>query len=102
MEQALYRELKEELDIELNCAKYLYSFPNQYLYKNISYFTLDTCFEIRLKNMPEIKVAAEEVSDFCWLDVSNIDIDRFAFESTRLSVQRYALLKVSESNKESY
>ena len=90
MEQALYRELREELDIEVNCANYLYSFPNQYLYKNISYFTLDTCFEIRLDNMPQINIEAEEVSDYCWVEMSNIDLDRFAFESTRLTVQRYA------------
>lgn len=91
LEQALYRELKEELNIVVDSAKYLYSFPNLYNYKNIRYFTLDTCFEIRLDNMPQIHIEAEEVSDYCWVEMSNIDLDRFAFESTRLTVQRYTI-----------
>ncbi|MFT4940673.1 MAG: NAD+ diphosphatase [Paraglaciecola sp.] len=89
LEQALFRELKEELNIDVDSANYLYSFPNQYLYKKINYFTLDNCFEIRLEHKPRINLEAREISDYCWLKLSNIEPDRLAFESTRLAVKRY-------------
>lgn len=90
LEQALYRELKEELNLQLEGARYLFSFPNQYLYKNISYFTLDNCFEIRLAKVPLISREEHEISDYCWLTKADIQPDQIAFDSTRQAIAHYS------------
>src|SRR5208337_2974402 len=43
-EDAVKRELKEELGIDIEAMRFLGSFPNRYEYREITYFTLDMAF----------------------------------------------------------
>lgn len=47
-EDALVRECKEELGIEVSEFKFLYTYPNTYVYKNIEYKTCDIFFAAKL------------------------------------------------------
>lgn len=49
-EEAAFRECKEETGIAPTSVKYIASFPNTYLYKNITYKTCDLFFLATFKN----------------------------------------------------
>ncbi len=46
-EQALTRELMEELQLPIDNMQYLFSYPNRYLYKDVLYSTLDNFFYLK-------------------------------------------------------
>ena len=87
-EEAVRREIKEELRIEIHSLHYLFSFPNKYLYKGIEYDTLDLIFLVQWEEPPEIK-AADDLEDVLWVGHTEIEYDKIGFESLRRAVRRY-------------
>ncbi len=53
-EQAVKRELKEELGVEVISLKYFCSFPNEYKYSGLSVFTTDLAFLTEIDKISEI------------------------------------------------
>jgi 8-oxo-dGTP pyrophosphatase MutT (NUDIX family) len=88
-EQALKRELLEELQLPIGDMQYLFSYPNRYLYKDVLYSTLDSFFEIRLDSKPALVLQMEEVSRYLWLDVSSVDVKQLAFTSVQNALKGY-------------
>ncbi len=87
-EQALRRELQEELGIAVQDLRYLFSFPNKYLYRGIEYDTLDLVFLVQFDEFPQA-LAADDLADLLWIERNAIDFDRIGFSSLRKAVQRY-------------
>lgn len=90
-EETCRRELKEELNIDINISKlkYLTSAPNVYHYKDIDYNTLDLFYEYEVseKFVPELE--EHEVSDFVWIKKEDINLDDIAFDSQRNFFKTY-------------
>tara|TARA_B110000503_G_C7128463_1_gene405745 strand:- start:1423 stop:1839 length:417 start_codon:yes stop_codon:yes gene_type:complete len=92
-EQAACRELKEELGINLlpSDLKYIATSPNNYLYKNVPYKTLDVFFEYEISSN-EINIAAEdEIKDLLWLTKKQIQLNKIGFVSIQKIIQNYYL-----------
>ncbi|MGF1698771.1 NUDIX domain-containing protein [Photobacterium makurazakiensis] len=89
LEQALSRELQEELGYEQAHGKYLGSHPNTYHYKDVTYKTCDSFFHLNLKSKPAFK-AADDVEKVLWLKTKDVNSEYFAFESAK---QALALLR---------
>lgn len=87
-EEAVRREIKEELNIEINSMRYLFSFPNKYFYKGVEYDTLDLIFLVQWEEPPEVK-AADDLEDVLWISHAEIEYDKIAFDSLRRAVRRY-------------
>ena len=87
-EQAVLRELQEETGLVASSARYLYSFPNRYPYKGITYDTLDLIFLVQLDEPPQLQ-AADDLAELVWLDRHRIELERIGFPSLRKAVQRY-------------
>tara|TARA_R110001583_G_scaffold28426_1_gene100864 strand:+ start:2643 stop:3137 length:495 start_codon:yes stop_codon:yes gene_type:complete len=83
LEQAISREVKEELNLEMTKWRYISSYPNTYEYKNITYKTTDAIFYCELQSKPKITLEEKEVSDFIWIDIDKIDISKIGFESIK-------------------
>jgi len=81
LEQALTRETKEELGININNWQYLCSFPNTYLYKDVTYHTMDAVFFHELTLKPSLKLQTTEVSNAVWMSLDEISLADFAFVS---------------------
>jgi NAD+ diphosphatase len=84
-EAAACREIKEELGltVTLNDIKYTTSFPNNYIYKNVAYRTMDIFYECALKS-DNISVASQdEIQELIWVKRSEIDLDKIGFVSIR-------------------
>jgi NADH pyrophosphatase NudC (nudix superfamily) len=89
LEQAISREIKEELNLDIINWQYYCSQPNTYEYKNITYKTTDAIFISELTNKPEITLQEEEVSDFIWIDIAKIDVSKIGFESIKKAIQMF-------------
>jgi NAD+ diphosphatase len=79
-EDAVTREIKEELGIEVRKPIYLASFPNEYVFKEVSYFTCDLAFIVKLDYIPEM-VATDDVSEAIMIHPKNINFDTISYES---------------------
>jgi ADP-ribose pyrophosphatase YjhB (NUDIX family) len=92
-EQALRRELQEELHLPVTEMRYLFSSPNEYLYKDVLYSTLDSFFEVLLDTQPNMVLQTEEVSEYGWYSLSDIDLKDLAFESGQRAIASYVAIK---------
>lgn len=84
-EEAACREIKEELGLNITPAdlKYINTAPNNYLYKNVPYRTMDIFYECPLQT-DVISIAAEdEIQDLIWVNRKEIDLEKIGFVSIR-------------------
>ena len=82
-EEAACREIQEELGLLItpNELKYVTTAPNNYLYKNVPYRTMDIFFECPLKTDAISINALDEIKDLKWIQRSAIDLDKIGFIS---------------------
>ena len=91
LEQALVRELGEELGLQLgpeNCGTYLCSSVNEYPYKGVLYHSLDLFFLIQLEQKPAI-APADDVGGYVWLEPEAVPFEAIAFRSVRDALRCY-------------
>jgi len=89
-EQALKREIKEELGLEVSSLQYLCSAPNVYRYKNIDYTTVDLAFICKVGNINKAK-KSDEIADVLFEKPDEIALEKFGFESIKHIVSFYLL-----------
>lgn len=61
-EAAVVREIKEELGVVVTEARFLASFPNEYIFSGFSVFTVDLAFVCKVDDLSAI-VPADDVSE---------------------------------------
>jgi len=81
-EEAVRREVREEVGLELTVATFLCSAPNSYHYREVTYPVLDIFF-IASAAACENAVTSDEVTDLCWLKPGEVDPAGLAFGSIR-------------------
>ena len=79
-EDAMRREIKEELNIITNSVIFFASFPNRYLYDGIVYFTTDIVFYCQVNDFSTLK-AADDVSEYVFISTENIRIEDIGLDS---------------------
>jgi len=81
-EEAVIREIKEELRIDLKEPKYLGSYPNIYKYKDVLYHTCDLFFYCKIDALPT-DFDRTEIEELILVNPSEIPDDKIAFESVK-------------------
>lgn len=81
-EQALVREIREEVGLKVESIKYIGNFPNSYHYKNITYPVLDFFFSAT-SSSTETKLDQTEVAKLHWLNPRDANADDLAFDSMK-------------------
>jgi len=81
-EDALIREIREELNLDIEIIAYLGTFPNTYLFSGVIYHTLDLAFKCRARNLEQIQ-AGDDVSGFEFVDPEHPDFERIGLSSIR-------------------
>lgn len=84
-EQALRRELREEIGLSVDEVRYVSSHPNTYRYRDVEYAVLDLFFFTRA--LGELRPDRSEVSGIVRVPVGRLDPDELAFESMRAAVR---------------
>jgi ADP-ribose pyrophosphatase YjhB (NUDIX family) len=94
IEEALKREIWEELKVQAEITGYIGSFPNRYEYKRVVYHTVDVFFTCRrLDN--DVYSPCEDVLDVKELAPESLPLDRFAFNSHVSAIKAYLRIKAS-------
>lgn len=81
-EQAVRREIQEELGMKVDAGKYLFSIPNDYLYSGWTIPTLDIFFLFEV-NDNFIPVPADDVKECAFMAFDQINVEKFGFRSMR-------------------
>jgi NADH pyrophosphatase NudC (nudix superfamily) len=94
LEEALIREVREELGLKILNLSYLGSFPNEYAFRGVVYFTTDAVFTARCAGEPKIQ-EDREISDIGIFDPLDIDLEKIGFQSIKEALKKYILIKKS-------
>jgi len=81
-EEAIKREIKEELRIDIREPKYLGSYPNIYKYEGVTYHTCDLFFYCKIEALPT-DYDKTEIEDLILINPFEIPDDKIAFESVK-------------------
>lgn len=87
-EQGLRREIREEVNLEVDSLEFLCSCPNSYTYREVTYPVLDLFFIART-SAPEAAVALDAVESFSWLDPHAVRPEDMAFPSMTDAMRRF-------------
>lgn len=93
-EEALAREIREELNLEITEASFFCSQPNDYTYGKVTYMVLDIYFCCRATNFSDI-CPGDDVADYVLMRPEEIKPDELAFISTRQAIKRLVATSVS-------
>ena len=93
-EQAVRREAREEVGLELASISYLSSHPNTYPYRDVSYPVLDFFFLAEAQD-GQAATALDGVASYSWLEPAEVNPDDLAFASIRAAWECY--LKILKS-----
>jgi NAD+ diphosphatase len=88
-EDAVQREVREEIGLEVTALRYLGSWPNVYEYMGVRYRTLDLGFACEVKEIAPVRPREVEVAEVLFLGPNEIDLGRFAFRSVGAIAGRY-------------
>ncbi len=88
VEDAVSRELFEELGMKVKTMKYLGSAPNEYIFSGFSVFTIDLAFEVIPESVENLK-PMDDILEFRFYDESEFDYDDIPAPSIRKFVKDY-------------
>ncbi len=86
VEEALSRELAEELGLQGVSASYMASFPNTYPYAGIEYKTVDLIYVVELEERPLLR-PADDVAGVRWVSAMDIPFEQIAFDSAKRALK---------------
>lgn len=84
-EQGVRREVKEETGLDVTETRYLFSYPNTYLYSGFNVRTLDLFFLCKVKDDSHV-VPHDDAQAYQWLPLSKIHTEQFGMRSIRLAL----------------
>lgn len=96
-EAASCREIFEELGMDIleSNLKYITTSPNNYLYKNVPYRTMDIFYEYKLDNPNISIVAKDELKSLEWIKIKDIDLSKIGFVSIRKVIKEFYIHKMN-------
>lgn len=87
-EEGVAREVLEETGLKVSETKYLFSYPNTYLYSGFLVHTLDQFFLCKVEDDSKVQ-AMDDVAESFWMPVKDIQPELFGLDSIRKGVERF-------------
>ena len=88
-ENAVIREVFEELNLEITEMNFVGTFTNKYVYGGLEYQTLDLVFDCNVNSFTTIK-AADDVSGYVFKNPTTVSPDEIGLDSIREIVRTVA------------
>ncbi|HEY3388663.1 MAG TPA: NUDIX domain-containing protein [Prolixibacteraceae bacterium] len=89
-EAAVVREIKEELGVLVTEAKFLASFPNEYIFSDFSVFTVDLAFVCKVDDIAAI-VPADDVSEIEFVSPKDVKKEDLCSDSMANIIGQYII-----------
>lgn len=96
-ENAVRREVKEELNLEIEELNFFGSFPNRYIFGGVIYFTLDIAFCAKVSDFSVIE-AADDVAKYKFVALDKIRLEEIGLDSIKEVIKQYKLKKATNIN----
>lgn len=87
-EEAIQREIFEELNLKIDSIEYLFSVPNEYLYSDFNVRTLDMFFKIKIIDFSVLK-SKDDVLETVFVSFSDVDIEKIGLKSIKIAVSKF-------------
>lgn len=87
-ENAVKRELDEELGLKVKSLEYLGSAPNEYVFSEFSVFTLDMAFKTKAESLDNLK-PMDDILDYKFYCESDIDYNEIPAPSIKQFVKDF-------------
>jgi len=84
-EEAIIREIDEELKAKVVDTKYLFSLPNQYEYSGLIIPTLDLFFACMLEKNSQL-VPSDDVAECFYIPIDELQPEQFGLMSIRKAI----------------
>jgi ADP-ribose pyrophosphatase len=91
-EDALRREILEEVNLRVDSLEYIGSGTNQYVYREVTYPVLDFFFVARTTDISSI-AALDDVESIEWHDPAHVRSEEVAFASNARALKDYCELR---------
>jgi len=92
VEDALIREIREELDIQIEEPKFLVSYPNEYVYSGYTVFTCDLAFICRVSDFSSL-TCNDDVSGYLFIKPEDVDFEKVCSNSIQNIIKFYLSLQ---------
>ena len=86
-EEAIIREIKEELNLDVQNPQYLFSLPNEYNFSGITAHTLDLFFKVKIDDNAII-TSADDVASAQFYDLNNVNIEDIGLNSIKKAIEK--------------
>jgi mutator protein MutT len=93
-EDALRRELFEELKLKVTDFSFLGGWPNEYPYRGVNYAVLDLYFLVQAEG--ELVIEKSEIQEFVWRDPFVLDNSELAFDSLKAALVQWRLQQANK------
>ena len=90
-EEAIRREIFEELQAKVTESKYLFSLPNEYEYSKMTVPTLDMFFECSLEQTTDL-IPSDDVEDCFFVPLHELNPEKFGLHSIKKAVEKFILV----------
>jgi NAD+ diphosphatase len=87
-EDALVREVREELNLQVMNYEFLTSFPNEYVFSGFTVYTIDLAFICHIKDFAGISWR-DDISGYVFVRPEMLDYNEICSESIRLIIQSF-------------
>lgn len=87
-EEALLREIGEELNLRIESYRFLASFANKYLYKGVLYHTTDLVYVCKVTGLHEAR-PGDDVSGFVFRDPEEVGEEEIGLDSIKAALRFY-------------
>lgn len=87
-EEALAREVREELNLRVVASRYLFSLPNVYAYSGFDVHTLDLFYMAEVADFAALR-CADDVAHAEFYPISRIDTRQIGLQSVRQAVEKF-------------
>lgn len=81
-EQAVAREVKEEINLDVDAIAFFGTFPNTYTFCDFTYFTIDIVFRCKVNDFSQIK-ADDDVENFRFINPKDVSINDIGLDSIK-------------------
>lgn len=86
-EEAVIREVKEETNLDVLDARYMFSIVNYYTYSDFEVHTLDLVYHCTIKDDKTLK-AEDDVSNLEFIKISDLKPEQFGLNSVRRIIEK--------------